>query len=102
MHRAQSPEWSHRCVATTDAKEDGPRSMNPIQMAAFQAASGVTAATLLLGIASIILVLVFIWVIWVTLGTFRAWQDGNASLFDVAWSAIRASIILMVLGFYLR
>ncbi len=92
---------SHRCVATTGAKDES-HTMDPVQLAAFQAASGVTATTLLLGIASIILLLAFIWVLWVTLGTFRAWQDGNASLFDVAWSAIRASIILMVLGFYLR
>jgi integrating conjugative element protein (TIGR03758 family) len=76
--------------------------MNQAQLAAFQAASGVTATTLLVGIASSILLLVFVWVVWVTLGTFRAWQDGNASLFDLAWSALRASIILMVLGFYLR
>ncbi len=76
--------------------------MNPAQLAAFQAGSGVTATTLLVGIASIILLLAFVWVVWVTLGTFRAWQDGNASLFDLAWSALRASIILMVLGFYLR
>lgn len=76
--------------------------MSAAQLAAFQAASGVTATTLLVGIASIILLLAFVWVVWVTLGTFRAWQDGNASLFDLAWSALRASIILMVLGFYLR
>ncbi len=76
--------------------------MNPAQLAAFQAGSGVTATTLLVGIASIILLLAFVWVVWVTLGSFRAWQDGNASLFDLAWSALRASIILMVLGFYLR
>jgi len=76
--------------------------MDPVQLAAFRAASGVTATALLLGIASMVLLLAFIWVLWVTLGTFRAWQDGNASLFDVAWGAIRASIILMVLGFYLR
>ncbi len=76
--------------------------MNPAQLAAFQAGSGVTATTLLVGIASIILLLAFVWVVWVTLGTFRAWQNGNASLFDLAWSALRASIILMVLGFYLR
>jgi len=41
-------------------------------------------------------------VIWVTLGTFRAWQDGQVGIFDVMWSALRASIVLMVLGFYLR
>jgi len=46
--------------------------------------------------------LTFIWVIWVSVGTFRAWQSGQAVLFDVVWSALRASIVLMVLGFYLR
>ena len=76
--------------------------MTPAQNTAFQAGSGVTPATLLMGIASVVLVLAFVWVIWVTLGTFRAWQNGQAVLFDVVWSALRASIVLMVLGFYLR
>ena len=76
--------------------------MNEAQLMAFQAGSGMQASTLLLAIASIVVVLAFVWVVWVTLGTFRAWQDGNASLFDLAWSALRASIVLMVLGFYLR
>ena len=76
--------------------------MTPAQNTAFQAGSGVTPATLLTGIASVVLVLAFVWVIWVTLGTFRAWQNGQAVLFDVVWSALRASIVLMVLGFYLR
>ena len=101
MRPGLSRERSNRCVATTGTK-DASQTMDSVQLAAFQAASGVNAPALLLGIASIILVLAFIWVIWVTLGTFRAWQDGNASLFDIAWSAIRATIILMVLGFYLR
>jgi integrating conjugative element protein (TIGR03758 family) len=57
---------------------------------------------LLTGIASVVLVLAFIWVIWVALGTFRAWQNGQVVLFDVAWNTLRASIVLMVLGFYLR
>ena len=91
----------YRCVATIGAKDES-QAMNPVQLAAFQAASGVNATVLLLGIASIILLLASVWVLGVTLGIFRAWQDGNASLSDVAWRAIRASIILMVLGFYLR
>ncbi|MCH9006382.1 MAG: DUF3262 family protein, partial [Proteobacteria bacterium] len=41
--------------------------MNPTQQAMFQAASGVNATVLLLGIASIILLLTFIWAMWVTL-----------------------------------
>ena len=76
--------------------------MTTAQNAAFQAGSGFTPATLLTGIASVVLVLAFIWVIWVTLGTFRAWQNGQATLFDVVWATLRASIVLMVLGFYLR
>ena len=76
--------------------------MTPAQDAAFQAGSGVTSSTLLTAIASVVIVLAFVWVIWVTLGTFRAWQDGQVFIFDVVWSALRASIVLMVLGFYLR
>ena len=73
--------------------------MTAAQNTAFQAGSGFTPATLLTGIASVVLVLA---VIWVTLGTFRAWQNGQVVLFDVVWSTLRASIVLMVLGFYLR
>lgn len=58
--------------------------------------------TLLTAIASMVMVLAFVWVIWITLGTFRAWQEGHVTILDVSWSALRASIILMVLGFYLR
>jgi len=76
--------------------------MTAAQNAAFQAGSGVTPPTLLVSIAGVILLLAFVWVVWVTLGTFRAWQNGQATLFDLTWNALRASIVLMVLGFYLR
>jgi len=76
--------------------------MTGAQDTAFQAGPGVTPATFLNGIASVILVLAFIWVIWVSLGTFRAWQNGQVVLFDVVWSTLQASIVLMVLGIYLR
>jgi integrating conjugative element protein (TIGR03758 family) len=76
--------------------------MTAAQQAAFQAGSGVTPGTLLLAIAGVVMVLVIVWVIWVTLGSFRAWQDGQLALFDLIWAALRASIVLMVLGFYLR
>jgi integrating conjugative element protein (TIGR03758 family) len=76
--------------------------MSPAQNTVFQAGSGVAPGALLTAIASIVMVLAFVWVIWVTLGTFRAWQEGQAAILDVSWSALRASIVLMVLGFYLR
>ena len=76
--------------------------MNAAQSAAFQAGSGIAPETLLNGIAAVVMVLVFIWVIWVSIGTLRAWQDGQVGVFDLVWSALRASIVLLVLGFYLR
>ena len=76
--------------------------MTPAQSVAFHAGSGVTPSTLVTAIASVVLVLVFVWVMWVTVGTFRAWQDGQVALFDIVWAALRASIVLLVLGFYLR
>ena len=76
--------------------------MSPAQQGAFQAGSGVAPATLLTAVASMTLVLAFVWVVWVTMGTFRAWQTGQATVFDLTWHALRASIVLMVLGFYLR
>ena len=57
--------------------------MTAAQSAAFQAGSGITPGTLLTGIAGVVLVLAFVWVIWVTLGTFRAWQDGQVGVFDL-------------------
>ena len=61
-----------------------------------------TPGTLLTAIAGVVLVLAFVWVIWVTLGTFRAWQDGQVGVLDLTWGALRASIVLLVLGFYLN
>lgn len=76
--------------------------MTPAQEAVFQAGSGVTPGALLLGIASVVSVLTFIWALWVTVGSYRAWQDGQLRLFDLTWSVLRASIVLMVLTVYLR
>ena len=76
--------------------------MTSAQSAAFQAGSGVTPGTLLTAIASVILMLAFVWVMWVSLGSFRAWQGRQINLFDLVWAALRASIVLLVLGFYLR
>ena len=47
--------------------------MSPTQEAVFQSGSGVAPDTLLAAIAASVLVLAFVWVIWITLGTFRAW-----------------------------
>ncbi|MCY4129546.1 MAG: TIGR03758 family integrating conjugative element protein [Gammaproteobacteria bacterium] len=76
--------------------------MTAQQRLAFEAGSGVTPEALLLAIAGITLSLAFLWVTWIAFGTFKAWQDGNASFFDLVWNVLRASIVLLVLGFYVR
>ena len=76
--------------------------VSPAQQAAFKAGSGVAPATVVTAVATITVLLAFIWVVWVVLGSFKAWQNGQCALFDVLWAALRASIVLMVLGFYLR
>ena len=97
MHHALSRARFRHCAATT-----GNDAVTANQVTAFQAGSGVTPGSLLLGVASIVLTLAIVWAAWVTLGTFRAWQDGELSLFDLIWGGVRASIVLLVLGFYLR
>lgn len=76
--------------------------MSDAQRLAFQMGSGAEAANVLLGIASLVVLLALIWAMWISFGGFRSWQDGGASLFDVAWSVLRVSILLMVLGYYVR
>ncbi len=76
--------------------------MNDQQRLAFEAGSGVSPDALLLTIASITLSLAFLWVSWITFGTFKDWQEGRASFFDLTWNVLRASIVLLVLGFYIR
>ena len=76
--------------------------MSGQQSLAYQAASGVTPDVTLLAIASAVLLLAIVWVIWLVFENFQSWQQGGMDLFDVLWLAIRASIVLLVLGFYLR
>ena len=46
------------------------------------AGSGIPPATMLGAVASMVLVLAFVWVIWSPSAPFRAWQEGQATVFD--------------------
>ena len=72
------------------------------QNAAFEAGAGIPPNTLLIAISGITLTLSLVWALWLTFGAFTAWQTGRATLFDLLWSVLRACIVLLVLGFYLR
>lgn len=76
--------------------------MSDAQRVAFTLAAGIDPGAMLLGIASVVLVLAMVWALWVTFGAFRSWQDGSAGLFDLTWSVVRVCFLLMALGFYIR
>lgn len=76
--------------------------MNGIQKQAFLAGSGVDSAAMLLAIKSSLIVLILIWTTWVAVGAFRAWRFGDMEIYDLLWQVMRASIILLVIGFYIQ
>ncbi|MCY4142701.1 MAG: TIGR03758 family integrating conjugative element protein [Gammaproteobacteria bacterium] len=76
--------------------------MSSAQEAAFRAGSGMPADMLLFAIAGTIAVLATIWVSWVAIGAFRAWRVGDIEMYDLLWQVVRAAIVLLILGYYVR
>ncbi len=76
--------------------------MTSAQEAAFRAGSGLGADVLLFAIAGTIAVLATIWVSWVAIGAFRAWRVGDIEMYDLLWQVVRAAIVLLILGYYVR
>lgn len=76
--------------------------MNTVQKQAFLAGSGVESSAMLLAIKSALIVLILIWTTWVAVGAFRAWRFGDLEIYDLLWQVMRASIILLVIGFYIQ
>ena len=76
--------------------------MNAAQIAQFTAASGHSPSAVLLMIAHIIMVLLMLWVVWVGWGYYRAWHTGGLSAFDMTWGLLRATVLLLILGYFLR
>lgn len=76
--------------------------MTNLQEAAFRAGSGLPADALLFAIAGTVAVLATLWVAWVALGSYRAWRTGDIELYDLLWQVVRAAIVLMILGYYIR
>lgn len=77
--------------------------MTPEQAAAFaEGAGGLAAGEWLLTIAMIVMTLFTLWTAWVTLGQSGDWLEGRESAFDLLWLLLRASILLLLLGFFIR
>lgn len=76
--------------------------MNHVQKSAFLAGAGVESSAMLIAIKSSLIVLILIWTTWVAVGAFRAWRFGDLEIYDFLWQVMRASIILLIVGFYIQ
>ena len=76
--------------------------MNERQEAAFEAGAGVSAQVASASLAAITMTLALVWAVWISVGTFRAWFDGQLLLADLTWSVLRVAIVLMVFGVVLN
>jgi integrating conjugative element protein (TIGR03758 family) len=76
----------------------------PAQDAAFNSGVGpfATASGVLLVFASIVIVFFVLWVAWVGFAVFDRWRSGGLEWGEFAWYLVRASMILMVVGYFIR
>lgn len=70
--------------------------MNGAQQAAFSAATGHTPGDVNTLIASIVLVLIFIFSAWLVSRTLSSIYRGNAKEIDLLWIGIRASALIAI------
>jgi integrating conjugative element protein (TIGR03758 family) len=72
------------------------------QDAAFTAGSNQIASNVSLVIASITITFVVLWVTWVGFAVFDRWRSGAIEYGEFAWYIVRAAMVLMVLGYFIR
>ena len=76
--------------------------MNAEQIGEFTAAAGHPPRELLDLIAAAVIVGFLLWTVWVGYGQLRAWQQGEIGMYDLMWTLVRASIVLLLAGWYIR
>lgn len=76
--------------------------MNERQLTAFQVASGVSAEQLTLAITGVTLMIALLWASWLAISSLIAWQSGQQSLLELITSILRACVLLLILGYYIR
>ena len=80
--------------------------MNPTEhanaMVRFASASGRTNTDVVLVIASLVMVFSVLWVAWVTVRLFERWRDGALEGGEFLWYAVRACMVLTLIGYHVR
>lgn len=68
----------------------------------FEQWAGASGADLGLAIAAIVAVTYLVWLMWVVMGQFRAWSDRETPMFDLLWVSVRAAVVVMLVGYFIR
>ncbi|MEW8015101.1 MAG: DUF3262 family protein [Candidatus Sedimenticola endophacoides] len=74
--------------------------MNAQQLLSFQAATGHTAGTVSLLIASILMVLIFIWAAWIVRQSLSSLQRSEAAMTDLLFAGLRVAALIWI-GMYI-
>lgn len=76
--------------------------MTSTQEAKFIVAAGVEPSVLTTGIAMIISTFLLLWVAWIAKTQFVAWRHGTTDTYGMISSAVRASVLILLLGWFIR
>lgn len=68
----------------------------------FAAGAGVNPADLRLFAASAVAVAMLLWTAWIAYGHYIAWRENRLELMDVTWGIVRAAILTLLLGYFIR
>ncbi|MBE0435973.1 MAG: TIGR03758 family integrating conjugative element protein [Methylomicrobium sp.] len=74
------------------------------QAAAFTQATGNISnpEQLLLGIAVIFAVIYLLWLVWITKSQYQAWQTRKGDFYDMTYSVLRAIVVVLLVGYFIR
>jgi integrating conjugative element protein (TIGR03758 family) len=74
------------------------------QTAAFTQATGniATPGQLLLAIAMIFAVIYLLWLVWIVKSQFKAWKTGKGDFYDMIHNVLRAIVVALLLGYFIR
>ena len=76
--------------------------MTSLQSTKFAASAGNAPADVSLAIAAIVAVALLVWMAWLVLSTKGAWMKKEISLGGMTFAALRAAIIVMLVGYYVN
>ena len=70
------------------------------QVSAFQrSTNNVTPSELMLVICSVLAVVCLLWLAWLSLASFRAWQEGKGTFYDMMLVTLRGAVMTLLVGF---